>query len=419
MTRLLALLGSGETAPTMVKPHRAIFEQAGPGRAVLLDTPYGFQENADDISAKAVTYFAESTSRTVEVASLRRSDGDAVAREAALAAVADAEWAFAGPGSPTYALRQWKGTDLPDLLRDKLAHGGTVVFASAAALTVGRFTVPVYEIYKAGEAPEWAEGLDLLDMPVAVVPHYDNAEGGHHDTRFCYLGERRLRVLEQKLPADGWVLGIDEHTALVIDLDADTATVVGNGTVTLRHRGASTVLHTGDEVAWSAMPAMARGAVAAPLPDAPTESTATAAIDAPTPRGGGTMLLEAVRAAEAAFDTAISGRDAEGAVRAVLDLEDTMHGWAGDTSQSDAGDRARAALRRMVVRLGALAEGGVRDPAAVVGPFVDELLVARDEARSEKRYAAADRIRDVLAAAGVEVRDTPAGTEWQLTPATS
>lgn len=131
------------------------------------------------------------------------------------------------------------------------------------------------------------------------------------------------------------------------------------------------------------------------------------------------MLLEAVRAAEAAFDAAITARDADAAVRAVLELEETMHGWAGDTSQSDAGDRARAALRRMVVRLGALAEGGVRDPATVVGPFVDELLVARDEARSEKRYAAADRIRDVLAGAGVEVRDTPAGTEWQLTPATS
>ena len=29
-------------------------------------------------------------------------------------------------------------------------------------------------------------------LPAVVVPHYDNAEGGHHDTRFCYLGERRL-----------------------------------------------------------------------------------------------------------------------------------------------------------------------------------------------------------------------------------
>jgi len=75
--------------------------------------------------------------------------------------------------------------------------------ASAAALTLGRYTIPVYEIYKVGEAPRWLEGLDLLTpigLPVAVVPHYDNAEGGNHDTRFCYLGEHRLRMLEDELP---------------------------------------------------------------------------------------------------------------------------------------------------------------------------------------------------------------------------
>ena len=57
MTRLLTIMGSGETAPTMVKPHRTVveqLEQANGGRdvpAVFLDTPFGFQENADELSA--------------------------------------------------------------------------------------------------------------------------------------------------------------------------------------------------------------------------------------------------------------------------------------------------------------------------------------------------------------------------------
>ncbi len=79
------------------------------------------------------------------------------------------------------------------------SRGGGVTFASAAALTLGRFTVPVYEIYKVGVEPCWLDGLDVLGpfgLNVAVIPHYDNAEGGHHDTRFCYLGERRLAMLE-------------------------------------------------------------------------------------------------------------------------------------------------------------------------------------------------------------------------------
>ena len=88
---------------------------------------------------------------------------------------------------------------------------------SAAALTLGSHTVPVYEVYKVGEDPRWVEGLDLLGqitgIRAAVVPHYDNAEGGTHDTRFCYLGEPRLAGLEAELPAEVGVLGVDEHTA--------------------------------------------------------------------------------------------------------------------------------------------------------------------------------------------------------------
>ena len=89
-----------------------------------------------------------------------------------------------------------------------LRDGGILTMASAAALTLGVLTIPVYEIYKVGDEPGWLPGLDLLGaatgLRAAVVPHYDNAEGGNHDTRFCYMGERRLRQLEAQLP-DGRV----------------------------------------------------------------------------------------------------------------------------------------------------------------------------------------------------------------------
>ena len=149
---------------------------------------------------------------------------------------------FAGPGSPTYALRHWRGTLVPGLLAEKLSHGGVLTFASAAALTLGRVTVPVYEVYKVGEAPAWVPGLDLLSavgLTVALIPHYDNAEGGTHDTRFCYLGEERLALLERDLPDGAFVLGVDEHTALHLDLDERRAEVVGHGGVTVRAQGRS------------------------------------------------------------------------------------------------------------------------------------------------------------------------------------
>jgi hypothetical protein len=419
---LLMLMGSGETAPTMVRPHREVFTRLGPDpvTAVVLDTPYGFQENAAAISARTVQYFADSVGREVGVAGLTRVAGaDPVTVEAAMGRVAAATWVFAGPGSPTYALRQWRGSDVPALLGDKLQHGGCVVFASAAALTLGRWTVPVYEIYKVGAEPRWEDGLGLLGpigLPVAVIPHYDNAEGGGHDTRFCYLGERRLRMLEEQLPEDAWVLGVDEHTALLIDLDAGEGTVMGNGGVTVRNRGRSTVVESGRTVPLDQLSDMAAGrpvhgeAAGAPpgQSGSPPPSRPSEAPPAATPLAGD------IRRLEAEFTSAVAVGDVESAVRAVLQLDEALAAWATDTNQSDDFDRGRAALRRMVVRLGELAQMGARDPAETVGPFVNALLAERAAARRDRRYADADRVRDALGALGIEVRDTPAGTEWVL-----
>ena len=80
---------------------------------------------------------------------------------------------------------------------------------------------------------------------MAVVPHYDNAEGGTHDTRYCYLGEERLRVMEAQLPPEGWALGVDEHTVCIFDLDVRTVTVSGLGTVTVRRHGTSVIVASG------------------------------------------------------------------------------------------------------------------------------------------------------------------------------
>ena len=422
LPRILTIMGSGETTPTMSRAHRAVLERLGtkPVPAVLLDTPYGFQENADDISARTVDYFRDSVGGPIAVASFRSSD-DALIRETAQVRVRDARLVFAGPGSPSYALRQWAGTEIPRLLGEKLAHGGAVTMASAAALTLGRFTIPVYEIYKAGEAPSWLPGLDLLTplgLSVAVVPHYDNAEGGNHDTRFCYMGERRLRILEADLPDDVFILGVDGHTALILDLDSGSGSVMGLGTVTVRKGGRSTVFAAGsqpsigDLVAAAAEPGTA--SVAAAIRPAVAVSVGGPA-DAPTTR----PLREEVANLERIFQTSLDECDAPAAVRAILALEETIQAWSRDTDQSDALAQARSALRAAVVCLGEMAVTGTLDPAALVGPFVEALLADRVRARETRDWTAADAIRDRLLAAGVELHDTPDGTTWELRPAES
>jgi cyanophycinase-like exopeptidase len=427
LPRIITIMGSGETAPTMTKTHRELFSRLGTqARGVILDTPYGFQENASELAQRAVDYFKQSVGHTIDVAGLARLKSadvminsvdkvtidsvDEVAIEHGLNRVRESDYVFAGPGSPTYALQQWLGTPLPEILVSKIHNGGIVTFSSAAALTLGRFTVPVYEIYKVGMEPHWLEGLDVLsaiDLKVAIIPHFDNAEGGHHDTRFCYLGQRRLEIMESMLPDDAHVIGIDEHTGLVIDVDEHTATIVGNGTVTVRIRGTSTKHESGTTISLDALREPGSTKV-------PTPSVAESKLDKAEVAGFGASLAAETESARADFDSALRERDAETAVRAILELETAIHQWSADTLQSDDMDFARATLRSMVVRLGDAALSGLVDPRSVIGPFVESLLDIRAQVRSDKLYALSDQIRDRLIEIGVEVHDTSQGATWEL-----
>jgi hypothetical protein len=429
-------MGSGETAPTMVKVHRAVRDRLGPDASgVLLDTPYGFQRNADDLSARAVAYFRDSVGMTMTPADVRTSaDLEGQQGASITARMAAAPLLFSGPGSPSYALRQWAGTLVPGLLAEKLALGGAVTFASAAALTLGALTVPVYEIYKVGETPRWLEGLDLLSkvgIPAVVIPHYDNAEGGTHDTRYCYLGEERLELLEKEIPDGVFILGVDEHTAITFDLDSGEAIIAGNSRVTVRVKGASCILEAGVVVPTAHLLELAAG-LASGTNERSSEGEPSRAADSAVGAGvgtgystgstqteatgaeaSGTPLLQAVRRYEASFRDAKAAGDAAGMVAAALDLNDELWSWVADPNQSDELDRGRGALRSMLVELGGLAAEALKDPAELYGPFVELLVQNRNLAREERRFADADALRDSLAALGIEIHDTPEGSTWE------
>jgi hypothetical protein len=425
LPRILTIMGSGETAPTMVSTHRALVAQLpSPARALLLDTPYGFQENAPELAARAVAYFRTSVNIDITVAGLVRMHdthlpADPVLIERGLRALTDSHYIFAGPGSPTYALRQWSGTNVASIIENKIRHGGIVTFASAAALTLGRVTLPVYEIYKVGQDVERLDGLDLLsalDINAAVIPHYDNAEGGNHDTRFCYLGETRLHLFESLLDDDTYVLGVDEHTGLIIDSDAGTARVVGNGTVTIRLRSVSHTLHSGATMDIEVLqnPWKHFGTTTAtPATTSSLRTTETVAAADSADASDDTFEGTLTRLNQD-FGEAIAARDADSAVRACLDLEQAIVDWSSDTLQGDVADRARAAVRSMISQLGDASSGGLKDPREVVGPYVEAMLAVRATVRTEKRFDLSDVIRDAFANLGVEVRDTPAGVEWVL-----
>lgn len=373
MAGRVIIMGSGELAPALVGTHRAGIETAAADRVVILDTPFGFQENAPQLTERLVDFFKTSLNIAADVVTLRSREFDVVQQERLLSAVRRARYVFAGPGSPSYALDIWRQVGIVDALQAMVEAGGTVTFASAATLALGKKAIPVYEIYKVGQEPFWLDGLDLmsrLGLPCIVVPHWNNAEGGNHDTSRCYIGQRRLRVLEQDL--DVGIIGVDEHTAATIDFGSGTLAVTGRGTVTLRGQndvilesGSTTELQTVGDIVGGFQPAMRS-------------------------------------AAEPALTTAMVSSEA--VLGDLLDSEELSRGDAA----------ARKEFRSKLVEVAELAQAGLQDPRDTVDGFVELLLDLRSDARSRGDFEQADDIRAGLAELGVEVRDTRDGHEWDL-----
>lgn len=406
----LILMGSGETAPSLVSLHRRLLQGVPQARACWFDTPYGFQENVDILSQKTVDFFAANFSLPLALVRFPAKDIPESNRQAAYCTAQASNYLFSGPGSPSYALSQWIDSAFPALFLSKLSptENNVVLFASATACTIGRYCLPVYEIYKVGQKPHWLEGLDLLGalgFNALVLPHFNNTVGGNHDTRFCYLGENRLKQLEAMLDPATWIWGVDEHTALVIDLTSSRFEVYGKGGVTLRRQGQSIFWASGYQ-----------GALAQLQDPKANELRVEQAISTvlPVRAAASGLVSDLAHRREAAFLEALEAGSGKLAVAELIALEELLEEWSADTDQHSR-QLARSSFRGMLERLGLAAECGLKDPKEAIAPWVELLLSVRTLARGQRQFSLADEVRDGLFKLGVEVRDEASGaTSWSL-----
>jgi hypothetical protein len=397
----------------MSKVHRRVASAIrGRARAAILDTPAGFELNADEIAERACAYVTEYVGLPCSVASFKSSH-TATTREieAALRKLKRAEYIFAGPGSPTYAVRNWRNTPVFDLVARRIREGAHLVLASAAAIAVGRYTLPVYEIYKVGEDPHWVEGLDLMapyGLDLAVISHWNNAEGGTFDTRYCYMGQPRFDLLERLLPDSTAVLGIDEYTACIMDLGAGECRVMGAGEVTVRRAGQESKFEAGTSFSLDLLRGASVPRGARPEP-APSPDANLAAIGKPRE-----ALLRHVAAVEEHLATAASGSE---------DLSE-LAGDAYDLTQAtdearEAGvddtvlGQARGAMRRLLIAWADRLAPTSAEAVANMAPLVDLLIALRSGAREARNWALADQIRDRLSELGIILEDGPSETAWR------
>jgi hypothetical protein len=409
----VTLMGSGELTRPMSKVHRWVVSNVqGPVRAVFLDTPAGFEINADDISQRACEYIAEYVRVPCTLVSFKASDR-ATAREVknALRKLERANFIFAGPGSPTYAVRNWRDTAVFDLVVSRVAEGAHLVLASAAAIAMGRYTLPVYEIYKVGEKPRWVEGMNLLapyGLDLAIVSHWNNAEGGTFDTRYCYMGQPRFDALEGLLPKSTVVLGVDEYTACILDLGRDECRVMGAGEVTIRRGGREETYDSGASFSLDHL-----------------RSHATVQEDrAPRPVGSDSAKEVASEARESlprqvaqAGDVLVSVTRGDMDLVAMADAIQDL-ACAIDTAREARVDeslvsQARDRLRDLLIACSGNLTPSPADEVARLGPFIDLLVDLRSQARADGNWALADGIRNGLSALGIVLEDSHDRTTWR------
>ncbi len=254
----LVLFGSGETARSGRRVHEEVLRGLPtPVRVAILPTPAAFQPNADTAAGKLADFVRHSLvgrqPEVVVVDARRRGglDGAGDPDDPRVAAALDgARYVLAGPGSPTYMVRQLTGTRTWAAVQGAWHEGAGIALASAAAVAVGAHCLPVYEIFKAGEDLAWRPGLDLcadIGLELAVVPHWNNTEGGEGlDTSRCFVGADRFERLRTLLPATAVVIGLDEHTSCILDAGAGTLDVRGLGTMTVLRGANETILAAGE-----------------------------------------------------------------------------------------------------------------------------------------------------------------------------
>ena len=367
---LILLFGSGETSSSGRKAWELVLRKtAGPPRLALLETPAGFEPNSSRVIGRVADFInhrLQNFRPQVTVVEARRRGTPLSPDDPQVAApLLEADLIFMGPGSPTYAVRQLSDSLAWQYMLARHRLGAHLVLASAATVAISAYALPVYEIYKVGEDLHWKEGLDLFGLyglPLVFIPHWNNSEGGEElDTSRCFMGQMRFAELMRLLPPDLTVVGLDEHTTLVMDVQAGTGQVVGSGGVTLIHTG-----HAHEDL---------------------------------TPDLSGTGLAEVVRRRRGHVHQHLSGETFSLGECSPFEVPSTGEGLPALVWQRAIEAQVGLEAQRKT------GESGKRVVPAEVLALVEERVAAR----GRKDWAAADELRAKIAALGWKVEDTPEG----------
>ncbi len=370
----VVLFGSGETSPAGRKVFDKLFKKMPSSpKVALVETPAGFEPNSAQVIGRLADFLRHRLQnynpQLTVVPARKRGTAFSPDDPDLVAPLLDADLIFMGPGSPTYAVRQLRDSLAWQMIMARHRLGAAVVMASAATIAVSAHALPVYEIYKVGEDLHWKAGLDFFNLygfPLVFIPHWNNNDGGEElDTSRCFMGQSRFAHLMEMLPADLTVFGIEEKTALVMEMQSGTCQVMGLGGVRLIHTDHDQL----EDVAHNLME---------PASDPAKKK-----------------LAELARKREGHVHSFTSGQEFNLAECCPFVLPS-----GGEGLRADVWEQALESHRQTT-------DSSTSD----IPQEVSELVNSRQEARIQKDWSEADRLRDQVLALGWQIQDTADGPQ--------
>jgi len=238
----IAFLGSGETSLAGGRIFETLARNLdGSLRIALMETPAGFELNSAQVVGRVGDFMKtrlQNYKPVVNAIPARKKNSAFSPDDPEIVKpLLYANMIFMGPGSPTYAIRHLQDTLTWDIIRARHRLGATLIFASAATISVGAHALPVYEIYKVGQDVHAVDGLNLFSdfgLHVSFIPHWNNADGGVDlDTSRCFIGMDRFAEWCDLLPPENQTIGLDEHTGIILDFETGLCEVSGVSSVSL------------------------------------------------------------------------------------------------------------------------------------------------------------------------------------------
>lgn len=233
-------------------------------------------------------------------------------------------------------------------------------------------------------------------------------ENGITIRAIAFMGQPRLMQLEALLPDATPILGLDEHTVLIIDLHRRSAVIQGMGNVTLRFNGWERVFKKSGEIPLERLdPNTLEGASV-------TGNTQPQDLQPPPSPATNNAHWTALHQLEYKIVEFLRQGQAEQATHTLLELE--RHIWnVRERIEEEGGmGAAREVLRELLTQFGQHLAARPRSYESSIGPMVEVMLELRRRFREQKNWEAADRIRNGLEKANVQVEDTPDGIRWHL-----